>query len=134
MRHEELIKEVMDRLLSGPNELVGQLKDQYNSLKVISVEDTGAGFYVDFGKKNEDLEALDNNTFLPSFQIGDVYGNIKGTPTAVGFILFINDGFIKMLEAYTIMVDSWPNDRDIELIYDTGKERNVEVLKKKIRK
>ena len=129
---EEIIKNVMDKMLFGLNELLGELKEQYNGLKIVSVEETGVGFYVDFETENNTVKALDEKVFLQKFQIGDVYGNVEGIIDAVGFILFVKDGFITMLEAYTNGIDSWPDDNDIELIYDSGKERNIEALKKRI--
>ena len=134
MKHKEIIKNVMEKMLFGPDELVGELKEQYKDLKIVSVEDTGVGFYVDFETENNTVKALDEKVFLQKFQIGDVYGNVEGIIDAVGFILFVKDGFITMLEAYTNGIDSWPDDKDIELIYDSGKERNIEELKKRIMK
>ena len=112
--------------------MLEELKEQYNGLKIVSVEDTGVGFYVDFETENNTVKALDEKVFLQKFQIGDVYGNVEGIINAVGFILFVQNGFITMLEAYTNGIDSWPDDNDIELIYDSGKERNIEALKKRI--
>ena len=134
MKHKEIIKNVMEKMLFGSDELVGELKEQYKDLKIVSVEDTGVGFYVDFETENNTVKALDEKVFLQKFQIGDVYGNVEGIIDAVGFILFVKDGFITMLEAYTNGIDSWPDDKDIELIYDSGKERNIEELKKRIMK
>jgi len=65
-----------------------------------------------------------------SFHIGDVDGNIDGIEGAVGFVLYVKNGYITLLEGYTNAVDTWPKSYDeIVLSYDSGEIRNIENLR-----
>lgn len=79
------------------------------------------GFYINF-ELNDEKYLVDNK----SFHIGDVYGTVKDQYAAVGFILFVKDGKIQMLEAYTNGIDKFPKDDEIILTYDNGKKQRDE--------
>lgn len=67
-----------------------------------------------------------------SFHIGDVDGNIDGIENAVGFVLYVKNGYITLLKGYTNVVDIWPKSYDkIVFSYDSGEIRNIESLRAK---
>ena len=131
---DKFFNKVMEKILFGPDEIFADLKNQFNLLEIISVEKTGVGYYVDFGVGSQNIEPLNQEIYVKSFQIGDLYGDIDDVSSAVGFILFIENGFITLLEGYTIMADCWPDENEIELIYDSGEERHIEALRRKMLK
>lgn len=129
MKHIELTEQVIEMLLDGDEEVLYLLKKQYRSAEIISQEVEEVGFYVNFRVENFDIKA---ESFNRTFQIGDVDGNVDGIAGAVGFILYVKDGFLTMLEGYTNIIDDWPNtDSLIKLEYDTGKVRDFISLRKK---
>lgn len=126
MLHEKLVEDVMDMLLEGNLELLQVIKKQYNASTIKSIEDTGAGFYVNFEVRDISLKLQspkDNISF------GDVYGMYDGIFGAVGFVLFIRNGFISCLEGYSNIGGLWPtDDTDIELYYSTQGQRDFSNL------
>lgn len=113
--NDKLIGDVMDMLLAGNDEMRCQLRKQYEIAKIVNEEYDAVGFYIDY---KVDKFQLDTKKYPESFSIGDVYGTVNGVFGAVGFVLFVTNGFIKCLEGYTVF-DNWPeNDENIKLSYD----------------
>lgn len=58
----------------------------------------------------------------------------NGISSAIGFVLFVKDGYLQMLEGYTNAIDAWPqNEKDIILSYDSGEIRDFDQLQQKWR-
>lgn len=112
MKHKELANQVMKMLLSGDEEVLLTLREQYESAVIVSEEDTGAGFFIRY---QVDGTFRIREEFKATFQIGDIDGEIDGIDGAVGFVLFIKDGYLTMLEGYTNGIDKWP-EMDTEII------------------
>ncbi|GBF10506.1 hypothetical protein [Tepidibacillus sp. HK-1] len=128
MTYENLERKLMEMLLAGNNDVLIRLREQYKSSKVISREHSDVGFFTTFLQQDRNDLCIDGK----SFQIGDVDGSVNGIDGAVGFVLYIKNGFISMLEGYTNAIDKWPEvDDEIVLTYDSGNERDVERLKRK---
>lgn len=123
MLHEELTKKVMNLLLAGNTKTLRELRRQYEKSQIISIEDTGIGFYINFEVSDSNLKL---HLHKDCFNFGDVYGIYNGVFGAVGFILFIRNGFISCLEGFNSNGEKWPSkDIDIRLCYDTRGERNI---------
>lgn len=127
MKHKELADQVMKMLLSGDEEVLLTLREQYERAVIISEEDTGVGFFIRYQVDNAIRVGAE---FKTTFQIGDIDGEIDGIDGAVGFVLFIKDGYLTMLEGYTNGIDKWPEmDTAIKLYYNTD-QRDYESLRK----
>lgn len=128
MKHEDFERKLMEMLLTGDDEVLIKLRKQYELAKITSREFSDVGFYTSFSVQNRnDLRIKDK-----SFHIGDVDGTIDGIEGAVGFILYVKDGFISLLEGYANVIDKWPKSNDvIVLTYDSGDKRNIARLKEK---
>lgn len=117
MIHRKLIEDVMNMLLEGNSEELVKLKKQYKKAK-LKEEVSKVGFYINF-EINDKTDNIDNKTF----QIGDVYGTVNNQFASVGFVLFIKEGQILMLEGYTDgIINEWPDDNKIKLTYSNGKK------------
>lgn len=129
MEHDELAERVMKMLLAGEEEVLAVLREQYASARVVSREDSGAGFYICF---QVDTARRTGDEVRSTFQIGDVDGEVDGMKGAVGFVLFIKSGCLIMLEGYTCGIDKWPEtDADIKLSYNTASmQRDYASLRK----
>ena len=130
MSHIRLADQVMNLLLNGEDEVLRILREQYKNAGIVLEEDNESGFYINYY-----VDRIINPISLvnSTFQIGDVDGMINGIDGAVGFILYIKDGYLEMLEGYTNAVDKWPEtDAEINLDYDS-QPRNYELLQKKWR-
>jgi len=122
MNHDEFEKKVMEMLLAGEEEVFVRMREQYSLATIASREFTGAGFFTHFSISGYEDLCLDRKTI----SFGDVDGQVDGQDGAVGFVLFVRDGYISMLEGYTCAVVSWPGSYDrIDLSYDSGEKRDV---------
>ncbi len=127
MKHKELANQVMKMLLSGDEEVLLTLREQYKRAVVVSEENTGVGFFIRY---QVDSAIRIGEEFKTTFQIGDIDGEIDGIDGAVGFVLFIKDGYLTMLEGYTNGIDKWPEmDTEIKLYYNAT-QRDYESLRK----
>lgn len=128
MKHNKLADRVMNLLLDGEDEVLSVLRDQYKNANIISEEDEEAGFYINY---QVNTALIIPNNYNTTFQIGDVDGTVDNIDEAVGFILYIKNGYIAMLEGYTNVIDKWPKlDSQIVLKYDK-KQRDYASLMKK---
>jgi hypothetical protein len=130
MKYEEFEQQLMGMLLSGDDELLEKLRRQYQTAKIESVDRDPVGFFTRYSVPHSEVFFIDRD----SFAFGDVFGSVGGVDRAVGFVLFVRDGYISLLEGYTNLVDKWPQSYDeISLSYSTGSERDMEDLRRKWR-
>lgn len=98
-----LEREVMEKLLNDNDSKFSILREQLKVATVTDRKNTGVGFYVDFFIPSNAPRVSAN----PSFQISDVVGKLNGE-LEVGFVLFVKDGALNMLEGFTYGSDEWP--------------------------
>jgi hypothetical protein len=112
---EEFEKKIMEMLLNSPHPMAKLLINQYEHSKIKSRNYSGAGFFTYF-KVNDGIKEAPKQ----SFEIGGVYADIGDVNDAMGFMLFIRNGFIDWLEGYTLTIDYWPDSyKDVvELKYN----------------
>ena len=114
---------VLEKLVQGDCEASTTLIRQLKDTKVSSREFTGAGF---FTKLIVDVHAprLKGN---PAGKIGDVDGEAEGVTHGLGFLLYIEDGAIEMLEGYTYD-EPWPDEvRNLTLSY-SDESRDLDAI------
>jgi hypothetical protein len=97
-------KEVMEKILVGCDDKTEILRCQYQMASVNNREFSGVGFFTSFSVPENCLKL----PRLDSFHLGGVSGEINGISNGVGFVLFIEQGVIHMLEGYTYGDQRWP--------------------------
>jgi hypothetical protein len=97
---------------NNENVYIEQIKRQYNEMKVVRREYTGAGFYTHFEISDKKLSLGEN----VNFELGGIEADIKGFKMEAGFIIFIRSGFIDFLEGYSY-VDVWNREKKIKQLY-----------------
>lgn len=128
MKHTGLANQVITMLLNGNDEVLLMLMEQYKKSVVVSEEYSEVGFYIDY---QIDKELRISDEYHDTFQIGDVDGEVNNIKEAVGFILYVKNSYLTMLEGYTNIIDRWPEtDSKIKLKYDMT-PRNYKSLQKK---
>ena len=129
MNHTEFEKKLMEMLLMGDDPVLKALRNQYYNSTVESTKFTGAGFYTNL-KVNADIPPLVGGK---TFRINDIDASFGDIKEAIGFILFIKEGYLLMLEGYTLASDIWPDEySSVVLIYDApGGKRDLEELRTK---
>lgn len=116
----------MDVLLAGDDEVLATLRRQYEVANIVEENPDGVGFFIYYEVPDGSLRL---RTARQSFTIGDVDGRVADVEDAVGFILFVMDGFVSSLEGYSLALDSWPTRNDeIVLYYRSGGERDFATL------
>ena len=119
---------ILNKLLAGDLPELIQLRSQLRCCNIVRREFTGCGFYIEFKVSNSDLCI----PFL-DIQLGDVIAEIEGLEHGAGFLLFIKNGVLSMLEGYSYD-EPWPSSIDnFKLMYTNGEERNLKNLANKFK-
>src|SRR5438067_1914826 len=115
-------------LLAGDHPLLALLREQWRHALFPSRELSGAGFFL-----NVSIPSSVPRVEPPNLELGDVNVEATGLPHGGGSVLFIRDGAISMLEAYSHVGD-WPNEiTDFTLQYFDGHERNISAFEAEVR-
>lgn len=77
------------------------LEAQIDGISVRHRENTGAGFYTHFSMKGEPVPQIHDDT-----KECTVVAKINGLENALGFILWLRDGYVDHLEGYTMALNS----------------------------
>jgi len=99
----EIEQEVLRMLVAGDDASLAVLRRQLAFAEVESRDFSGVGFFTQL-RVPESTPRLDGR---PRLIIGDVYAEVSGLEHAVGFLLFISEGALDMLECF-IHDDRWP--------------------------
>jgi len=119
---------VMEKLLQGTHPVLIEIKRQFDSCIIKDRELTGVGFYLCFTVLDSLLDQSVNLRF------GDVAANIDGLENGAGFVLYINNGKLDMLEGYSYD-ESWPDSIErYTLNYVTGNNRDLMALNSQLSK
>jgi hypothetical protein len=98
-----LEKAVIDMMLEKPSEQIEVIRQQLAHAQVGRREFTGVGFFTYFIVPSDTTVRRD----LPNMEIGNVDATFPSLKHGAGFVLFIRDGIVKMLEGYTYD-EPWP--------------------------
>ena len=94
---------VIDKCLEGTHPILVELRAQASKLKVVERVWTGVGFFTEFVLPEDAAKVR-----LPGqHRIGDVFAEIEGLEYGAGFVLFIVDGQITLLEGHSYE-EPWP--------------------------
>lgn len=116
-------------LLQGDDEILHVLRHQAKEVSVSSRKMTGVGFFIEFDVPPH-LPRIKSH---PTFTLGDVNGTAENVKHGLGFVLFIKDGALSVLEGYSYD-EPWPDEpRNLALAYSTGQNRDLVQLKKTLR-
>ena len=118
--YKKLSERVMSLLFDGDKNVLRQLKKQFDNSKVLSITETGKGVFIEFSVLKCDLR-INETGVKKDFAFGDVIGTVDDILGAVGFVLFVKDGLLSVLEGYSNIPGSWSNVTEhIELEYIYG--------------
>ncbi len=111
--------------LSGNHEILQELRQQYHSSRVKKRQFTGVGFYTDIVVPHIIPPLHHKYPVKKNFTIGLVGARPRSGNIAmeVGFVIFVKDGYLKMLEGYTYGDEPWPDDfLTYDIFYFSAKE------------
>ncbi len=114
---------VLKKLLDGDLLLLVQLRRQIEICRVVKRELTGFGFYTTLIVPDSIPRASGVN-----IKFGDVVGEIPGLTSGAGFLIYLKDGVLDMLEGYSYD-EPWPSSiKSFRLKYMSGVERDWKAL------
>jgi hypothetical protein len=96
---------VLRKLVGGDLPGFAELRRQLESADVVSREMTGAGFYTRFALPSDAVPAPLRSGVV---RFGDVEARVPGLAHGAGFLVYIEDGKLQMLEGYTYD-EPWPD-------------------------
>jgi len=112
---------VLEMLLLGEDEALSLLRQQAKQARVSSRKMTGVGFYIEFVVPPE----VPRVSGRPTFKLGDVNGTADNVKHGLGFLLYVEEGTLSMLEGYTYD-DPWPDEvRGLILTYSSTQDRKL---------
>lgn len=94
---------VLDKLLSGDHPALSTLRAQAAQARLVGRELSGVGFFCSFEVPPEAPRLEPPG----SFDIGDVNADVSGLKHGAGFVLFIRNGRLDMLEGFSYD-EPWP--------------------------
>lgn len=100
-----LEKAVLEMLLDGPGEQFEILQKQLAHAQVGRREFSGAGFFTYFIVPS----GIAIWREMPNLELRDVEAEFPNLKHGAGFVLFVRDGVIKMLEGFTYD-ETWPEN------------------------
>ncbi len=101
---EQLQMQVLQMILEGDEPTLDTLRNQLQQTKRIRREMSGTGFFTYFDLP-KDAQRLSENATL---RFGDVIAKIEGLQHGAGFVLFVDEGLLTMLEGYSYD-EEWPS-------------------------
>ncbi|QIK86784.1 hypothetical protein G7061_09235 [Erysipelothrix sp. HDW6B] len=124
---KKLVYKAIEMLLDGNNDVLDCLRKQWKQVEKLEYTDTGVGMFVSFSISTQ-VNILNNKHVKDTFPFGDVFGTVDGLFGAIGFIIFVEHGFLKTLEIYSIGQEFWEKVTDeTELSYDST-PRDIKLL------
>jgi hypothetical protein len=116
----KLEHEVMQMLLGGDHATLEILRKQLALCTAASRESTGCGFFTTFSIPTTASRLPDNDSFC----FGDVSANIPCLKNGAGFVLWIRNGVLHVLEGYTYD-EPWPNQTDEFTLQYNNSQRDI---------
>src|SRR5262245_41914223 len=107
---------VNDALLEKRGEPFDTARQQLEYASITKREHTGVGFFTEFALSEHAPVRRD----LPDATLGNVRAELPGLEHGAGFLLFIRDGVVTMLEGYTYADDQWPERTDEFRVFRTA--------------
>jgi hypothetical protein len=114
---------VLEMLVAGDAPSMRRLQGQVAECRVRERERSGAGFFTKLGVDPSEVEPID----VGAARLGDVVAEIEGLQHGAGFLLWIAQGYLDMLEAYSFD-EHWPDEVGTFSLAYTVEPRDLTVL------
>jgi len=96
--------DVMCKILNRKQNYFNILFNQYNNSIIKKREFSKTGFFTSF-TIDKNFPTIDEKSY---FHVGDVIAKVNNNDDIIGFVLFIKNGYIDMLEGYTFGESLFP--------------------------
>ena len=102
-----LERAVLEKLFAGEHPVLAALRTQLEASKVARRELTGVGFFVDFTVPRTVPPAPVGERL----SFGDVHAELEGLAHGAGFLAFVEEGYLTLLEGFSYD-EPWPASTD----------------------
>ena len=119
----KLERAVLDMLLAGGLPAAEMLRAHVRVGRVVERRMTGVGFFMTFAVPSDAPRGHG------SFQLGDVLAKIEGLSHGAGFVLWVKNGALDILEGYTFD-EPWPDEiLNFTVEYIDHREKDLQRLR-----
>jgi hypothetical protein len=127
-----LESQVLEWLLAGEDPVLNALQQQLRSSRIDSRLYTGVGIYLNIDVPRTNNNLLESWNVKLSFCFGDVDAVLVSgnDQQMVGFLLWVENGYIDSLEGYTYGLEKWPEKIDEFHLNYMGGERDLDELRR----
>lgn len=122
-----LEQQVLSMILEGEVEELAIFREQLKAASVTEREMTGVGFYTTF-KIPKELKRISSKA---SIKLGDVVAEIVGLNHGAGFLLYIENGSLHMLEGYCYD-EPWPEEASNFKLRHMSSDNRIESIKNEL--
>lgn len=119
----QLERDVLDWILRGDDPVRAALRQQLTAVSVSDRHFTGVGFYVRFVVPDSVPRLDESLGTKPRFTVTGVGAVFEDANVEVGFVLFVRDGRLHMLEGYTYGSEAWPEPEGKYRLFYYGGEK-----------
>ncbi len=119
-----LERTILDKILDGDHPALATLRKQLDACRVKERTLSGKGFFTELHLPDDAPRAALHKTRV---RFGDVIADIEGVPHGAGFLLFIDDGRLTMLEGYTFE-GPWPEHPKLQRLSYVSEPRDLSEL------
>jgi hypothetical protein len=121
---------VINKLLSGNDSVLSELRSQFENAVVKDREITGSGFYLMFALPKDTIRLTSKfPTVKSNFCFGDVKAIIENFNGEISFLIWVKEGILHMLEGYSYNNGFPENFEKTQLQYFV-EPRNIQDLQK----
>ena len=106
MELEPLERAVLNKFLEGNDPVLDALRRQMPGISVVERKKTGTGFFTELSNA---LGTERAPTRPGTSRLGDLEATIDGLAHGAGFLLYVHDGLLSMLEGYSYE-EPWPTE------------------------
>jgi hypothetical protein len=127
-----LENEVLEWLLAGEDPVLDALRQQFAVSTIKSRESTGVGWYINFDVPDSQKRLYEILVVKQDFCFGDVDVGLEVNDglQEVGFLLWVKDGYLDYLEAYTYGFETWPEEIKAFHLRYLGDQRDLSSLRR----
>jgi hypothetical protein len=116
----EIERKLLDTLLEGDDPILDSLRAQLAESKIESRELSGSKFFLNF-EIPDSVPKINPERII----IGDVYFDLEGVQHGGGAIIFIENGYLSMLEAYLNGDEEWPDQPRLSRVFYDSNPRDL---------
>jgi hypothetical protein len=127
-----LESQVLEWLLSGEDPVLALLRDQFATSRVQSRDFTGVGVYLNIELPTTNKRIQEVLEVKQDFCFGDVGAYLEADDRIqeVGFLLWVHNGYLDSLEAYTYGLEKWPEEVNSFRLFYLGDKRDLDDLRR----